>query len=32
MSSIFLPLRSNAGWFANEDTYDALDRRLKTWS
>jgi hypothetical protein len=28
-SSLFLPLRSNAGWFTSEDTTEALDRRLK---
>lgn len=29
-SSVLVPLRSNASWFKNEGTKDALERRLKT--
>lgn len=29
MSAIFLPLRSNAAWFADEDSHSELGRRIK---
>lgn len=31
MSTLYLPLRSNAGWFATEDTQAELENRLKTF-
>jgi hypothetical protein len=31
MSTLFLPLRSNCGWFTSEDTHALLAQRLKSW-
>jgi len=31
VTTLFLPLRSNCGWFASEDTHAELARRLKSW-